>query len=55
MSTDLHYVDSPPYGTLTQLHIMAFLYEASRSHSLDTLHLGGLLWTSDLPDAKTSA
>jgi hypothetical protein len=29
------------------------IVEASRSHS-DTLHLVGLLWTSDQPDAETS-
>jgi hypothetical protein len=28
--------------------------EASRSHTLDTPHSVGLLWTSDQPDAETS-
>jgi hypothetical protein len=30
------------------------IVEASRSHTLDTQHSVGLLWTSDQPDAETS-
>jgi hypothetical protein len=33
---------------------MASTYGASRSHTLDTPHSVGLLWTSDQPDAQTS-
>jgi hypothetical protein len=33
---------------------MASPYGASRSHSLDTTHSVGLLWTSDQLDAETA-
>ena len=33
---------------------MASPYGISRSHSLDTAQLAGLLWASDQPDAETS-
>jgi hypothetical protein len=38
-----------PLGGLGLLNI-----EVSRSHTLDTPHSVGLLWTSDQPDAETS-
>jgi hypothetical protein len=42
-------------GASARLRVMAYLYGASRSHSLDTLHSVGLIWTSDQPEAETSA
>jgi hypothetical protein len=38
----------------TRLHVMAYPYGASQSHSLDTPHWVGLLWVSDQPDAESS-
>jgi len=43
-----------PCSASTRLRVMASPYRASRSHSLDTPHPVGLLWTSDQPDADTS-
>jgi hypothetical protein len=40
-----------PLGGLGRL---IFFFEASRSHSLDTPHSVGLLWTSDQLVAETS-
>jgi len=41
-------------GASTRSRVMAKPYGASRSHSLDTLHLVGPFWTSDQPVAETS-
>jgi len=38
----------------TRLRIMASLYGASGSHTLNTPHLVGILWTSDQPVAEGS-
>ena len=42
-------------GASARFRVMASPYGASRSHSLDTSHSVGLLWTSDQPDSKISA
>ena len=41
-------------GALTRFFVMTSLYEALRSHSLDTPQLVELFWTSDRPDAENS-
>jgi hypothetical protein len=52
-----YYSFIPPSLSLWRLNQIPghglFTYEASRSHSLDTLHSLGLLWTSDQPVAET--
>ena len=38
-------------GASTRFRAMVSLYEAARSHSLDTPHSVGFLWSSDQPEA----
>jgi hypothetical protein len=45
---------SEPYGASLRFRVTATPYGASRSHSLDTPHSVGLLWTTHQPDAETS-
>ena len=45
----------PPCSVSTRFQVMAYSYGVSRSHSLDTPHSVGLLWTSDQAFAETSA